>query len=392
MAITKRGLMVSGVVMLLLIALLSVHLYVTAQTPANDNEVFFAMLENVPAEYSASPFHIFYTDIELATRTRNIAIDSIADWENRSDFAQRNWLASVPSTLPQNFYPLFNRADEVSETTGVDLFSINQVVWDETGPEYTLLMTGDFDVETVTSAYETRDYAVVDDAPLSLLCPADGCDQTIEANPDNYDPTNLFGGFRGLSQLVAVSDTIFYTTPLEDVANDLLATYGDETPSLLDAPSYNALAHAMAEDGQVRVAHFVLNTDAFVDLILGDEEGDSNRSESIPAFEQIAFADTISEDDNIQRGTLYLLYDNEADATTATEVVMERLSAEDATSLAPSRASYAVVFARRDLTLVDGAIFADDTGDYYVARIHLETSLVDYGTVLSLDGTRTIVT
>lgn len=232
-----------------------------------------------------------------------------------------------------------------SETTpsivGFDYFQIEQEMTYGTPPAQTLQLAGRFNLDMVRAAFSLRGYTRQDKEGVEMWCPADGCDVGSKMNIANRDPANPFGGELGRSQALIIKDGTLISSPNETVMGNHVDLMAGTEGSLADLPQYRAVVDAMTADGSLLQAYFwdgeliaqmsllspasiLLGERATPELVKKYFQDMLKTYKPIPAYQLLAFADVVSDSEQI--GEVALVYNTEADAQTAAAALPARMN------------------------------------------------------------------
>jgi hypothetical protein len=374
--------------------------YCITLSNAQEASPIVELLSMIPDTPEVRQSIIYYADIETAIRLRGTPpIESYEAWQALQDardagdavssLQRDDWLNALPWSIPNAFRRALQAPELTPELMGINLFSIQQMVEVKNPPNDILILAGDFDEETIRTVYEERGYTSQADSAFDYLCPSEGCSSGMDVDPENTQPSNLFGGELGRNQSIGLGEDILFSSPSEALMQAML----DETPSIMDDAIFSTSVNAMLDLGEIRAATFVMDIEA-LRVFTEEFEPDAgalvtfpDNLEIVPDFEALAFADTVDAENELERAAIILVYESEADAQAATDALMTNFINPDLYSFQRS-ITFSFWFEDNAITLVEESIYADAETGHYAARIVLESPLVRYGTISQIRGDR----
>lgn len=217
-------------------------------TPAEEPSAFFQMLSVIPDTpdiRGAIPV-LSFADFHAALTARGI--DVPANWAAVEEDDLRLILFSLPPAGPANLLQtLAVGGPEYLSLLGFDFFDIGQAAEIGTPPPFGYILLGEIDPAAVAAAYEARSYTADTTPSGVLLCPPAGCAEGFRLNLRERNPANPFGGNLGRSELAYVAEDILLNSPDDDLLAIMAATVSSDTPTLADAPEFQALDAALAD-------------------------------------------------------------------------------------------------------------------------------------------------
>lgn len=229
----------------------------------------------------------------------------------------------------------FLSGDQMVKAIGIDPFTIQRVLSIGTPPSTALVLDGTFDPTAIGKALEAKLYQKQSDlGGYSLWCSADGCDSGMKVNPAGVEQGNPFGGNLGRKQPVAASTTQVFSSPSYALMQTVAKAAASQQPSLAAAPEYLSSVEAFQAAGTVLQVYFLnpkFTRYAFT-MPVGAQAGtlkaiiEKAKAEfvPIPAYSLVTFAHVVN--DNSELAMIALVYDSEAEAKTAQDVIVARIS------------------------------------------------------------------
>ena len=306
---------------------------IVAQDDGSDESAhpFLEMMALVPADVAEiETITVSYIDIEaLMDARRGVIHPTNAELFNALPRGLRDlWFANLRRIIA-NYNPLFvnftNFFEDMPQTVGFEWFAIDRMMTFGTPPSVGTILAGDFDANSIRTAFENREYEATEIEGFEVLCGPVGCENGLEIDFDGRDTSNPFGGDLGRQEPLALLDeglTLFNSPDLAVVESSLALAAGTADASLLDLPAY-AMSTAAALDGEGELLQVLF---FHPDTISVSAEGmDLPEGEALPGYELVTIVDRQEEDQQVH---MLLLYYADADnATAAAEIVAERLVA-----------------------------------------------------------------
>lgn len=370
---------------LLIIVLITAVNPVMAQDDTNEVHPLLQMLSYVP-DTPENRIDLYYADMKTAAETViGESRDTISEaWESIDGYPDSIWVGWIPYAMPP---PLLQYMGPMLSTLGepapIDITTIEYTLAFGRPPATGMILQGVFNNEAIVASYtaETHEIQSRDD-DITLLCSIDGCEEGLTTNPQARDLTNIFGGFLGRQEPIALLDGLIFNSADINVVDMMLQAYDDRIPSLADSADFQAAIGIATEQGVMRQAAFYapepgvfVTRDSLTELNIPDgmiAEIQSNIS-FVPPFRLVMFAETADIDTGLQKGIALLVYENEADANTALTSIRNNLQSEDLMSIAMGRTYNLIMTERGELGFE--RLEHPDTGRHVVI-VSIESSLV----------------
>ncbi|MBX3064698.1 MAG: hypothetical protein KF726_17075 [Anaerolineae bacterium] len=358
---------------------------VYAQTTTNP---LLDLLKFVPNTAMALQSEISYLDFRALIESRSGAADirSVADWlaADRDSDSFGLFMAALLgiSAGDGDIVVSYNRAEEILAATGVDLFAIERELTFAAPPANTTLLSGAFDLGSIEAAFLAHDYVSQPQGDTTLLCSPNGCDDGLRIDLKKIDPANPFGGKLGRLEPIFLAPGYLFNSADSSVLSQSVGLYksASKSGSLgVDNPDYVALADYLGVAGTLLQAYllpasFVDTFDVGMLTRLTPEQRERVLKELAADFQPIAAYSLVGIAHSVsgaeQLVTVTLVYDQEADAQAAAEILPDRLR------------SYVSLVARRpllDLIEDRGAAFDGATvvesGDRYLTVLTFRAPL-----------------
>lgn len=350
-----------------------------------DSSPLLDMLAKIPADLSAQEWltYIDYHAIMDArpgapTPTSWSEAASILEQEDQEHALFMSALMSYqsgPSEIPQGLF----RAGETIDAIGLDLFAVERAIQFANPPASVTILEGNFDTDAITSAFADLDYTESDDAGLTLLCPANGCDTGMEQNIATRNPANIFGGQLGRSQPVLMGENWLASSPSDTALNSVVAAASDESESLADLPAYQVAANAVSAKGTVLQAYFILPAtigSSITDILLMNSRMTQEQLnaildrleadfEPIPAYSLVVLAEVATEEEDLT--VITLIYPDAETAEAAADVLPGRI--ENYTSLVTQQA-FSEMLEQRGMTSIETEVAEGEDRAALVLTFH----------------------
>lgn len=223
---------------------------------------------------------------------------------------------------PEALAYAIHRAGRMTELVGFEwLLDVDRSLEFGDPPDLGLLLAGEFDVEAIAAALESRGFSVADVEGVPVWHRFDDFAVSIAAR----DPADPFGGNLGAAARVALlPDTLANARSwqlIEDIVSAALAT----EPSLAEDPAYRALTEAITgPDGMLIQALFFPG--AALRSAGGSTQTDrepTDELDPLPAFSVAVLADRQEGGDQVHLIALACV--DEATASTAADVLARRV-------------------------------------------------------------------
>ncbi len=232
------------------------------------------------------------------------------------------------------------QADTLPTSLGLDFFQVQQELSFGQPPENTLYLAGTWDSESVRAALATRNYSLIDENAVAQLWCEEDCLTGSQVQMEARDPGNPFGGNLGQNWPLLVGDGQLIGSRSEPLMRDYLSVANGELPTLAQDPLWRAAVTAATQKGILLQAMALRGDDllflseplAGINLQTLSPEQIQRLAEtiledyvSLPAFQILLLADTVSEGQQV--GKVILTYATEADARAAAEILPGRIGA-----------------------------------------------------------------
>ena len=298
----------------------------------------FDMLGMVPAsmarvEGAPQLSYVNYRAVEQVW----VGVPTPESWEDLMSLSDSDtdagafWIANARRILSgPPILGLQSGLESMPEVMGFDFFDIDRGLILGQPPEEVFILGGDFDGDTIAAAHRARDYTATDLGGASLWCGPVGCENGLQIDPANREPANIFGGDLGRQFPFAVLPGHLVTSGLLSAVHGAVVTYQDAQNSLLDVPSYRAVAEAITQDDGVllQVQFFQATDVGFMppDFLSAHQELIDETLGSygtLPLYELAALVDR--QHGNDQVAMMVLVYDNENSARSGAEELTSRI-------------------------------------------------------------------
>lgn len=325
------------------------------------------MLALVPDSPSVRGSIVSYVDYRAVESTRPGAAQpkSWAEWnalEASDDPSGDLWMAAFMGVTsgPSNFLAYLTQFDEMPQVVGFDWFDIDRALTYGDPPAMGTVLAGDFDVDSIISAYEAREFEKSELNGLPLLCSVSGCDDGLRLDLTNTNPANPFGGQFGRREPLLIAPGYLMDSPdYEQVKAMANALEGDQD-SLADAPDYRAAAEIAATNGTLVQIQFVSSALISAPFASDDATQVAEEADMLPLYQLAAFAHRVEGD--YQIAEIILIYGSETDAQDAAATLQDRIS--HYTSMAIQK-SLLEILEEREITLEQPRVLQDsDTGNW----------------------------
>lgn len=322
--------------LLLLLAPVAVAQDTPPQTTTANHPLLetLALLPDVP---SVTETFISYVDYAaMMTAIGDVRPADYAAWAAFSSFEEGLWGMSMSRLFsPPNVFQLLPELEDAAVFNGFDVFDIDRAVTFGVPPLNGLLYGLDYDRDAVIAAFTARDYALVEVGGLPALCTTPACDQGNALDDDNRDTRNLFDTaiFRRRPPVLLL-DAVLASAYLPEVLETLASTAAGDAPSLLQDPTYRALADATIAEAaggsiiqvqiwsplQIDVGAVLVTPEQreVVVAYLGEDD--------LPAYRAAAFMD-LQLDGGTQAAVIALALDTDADSEAVADLLERRLVA-----------------------------------------------------------------
>lgn len=256
---------------------------------------------------------------------------SYADYQALTDGAttEQAWMDGLAENNlysgPDMSYAQTRMSDQEA-LIGVALVDVAQAATWGFPPEHTVLLQWVFNPLAITAVYALRDFSANPVGELTMFCGPDGCDSGYTTHLDGRNPGDPFGGELGRQQPVLFvplnGQSQLVSSPDLPTLEASAAAVNGETPSLAEAPDYQAAVHTLTDTSTLLQAYF-LGPDTFSEPAEAGE---------LPAFSLAVLAET--ETDGGRGASITLIYPSLADAEAAAPALEERME-----TLTPGRSN-----------------------------------------------------
>ena len=337
-------------------------------TPSDPLLEMLALIPDTPeirAEMhdAESHWNVSYMDYQgiVAARPGAAQITSWAEYDTMHDSADEAaqtgaglWLAALagagsgPHFLMQSAF--YDRdANPMPNVVGFDFFAVTQGLQYAYPPNLATILAGDFDAAAIAQAFSNRGYTAQEYADGTLWCGPDGCESGQAANMEQVNPANPFGGHLGQEQPLLVRSGYLISSPDYGRIAVYPGLLDGSTPTLADAPDFQAAADAVLTAGTLIQAQFydpaiftwddpalaalggigwVTSVWASPDLPEADRAFLRDRADAayipLPRYSLVIFADLVDGDDQLV--LTGLVYANAETAQTAADAVYARMN------------------------------------------------------------------
>ncbi len=311
-------------------------LMATPLSHAQDNtDHLLDLLNTVPDLPEIRQSFITFVDYEniFEARDGTPRLQRLTDVEMLSEQVGDIFFAALNGILsgPDFIQTLRLGAGEWESLIGFDFLDIDRAITFGNPPADHDILIGEFDVDIITTAFTNRDYISKSIGDMTVWCIDPACENGVMTNIDNINPGNPFGGELGREQPVLISDTLV-ASAVSDIGLILIEdASADRIDSLADNPIYVAAVNSIGSDNLVLQGMFLHPSEIILNISPLMMEGDVDTVEELmeasaqlPQYNLIMIVDTVIEE--VQVVYVILVYQNEEDATLATEVIPERLN------------------------------------------------------------------
>jgi hypothetical protein len=232
------------------------------------------------------------------------------------------------------------QADTLPTSLGLDFFQVQQELSFGQPPENTLYLAGTWDAESVRAALASRNYSLIDENAVAQLWCEEDCLTGSQVQMEARDPGNPFGGNLGQNWPLLVADGQLIGSRSEPLMRDYLSVANGDLPTLAQDSLWRAAVTAATQEGILLQAKALRGEDlrflneplAGINVQTLSPEQIQRLAEtiledyvSLPPFQLLLLADTVSEGQQV--GKVILTYAAEADARAATEILPGRMRA-----------------------------------------------------------------
>ncbi len=315
-------------ILISLLMLISMLFMVPAATEQNSDSAgasaenplleLLALIPDSPEFAEAPPGFVDYEALrsvypEIAT------FDTWSEWnaagQQDEDEAFDTWMRQMLRlfTGPNNFLQYLALAETTRSLIGFDFFDVDRAMLVGFPPSTLTIYQGSLEPESVTAAYQARDYQATEQGDVTLLSTGeDGMKQNIAGR----DPANPFGGDLGRNEPLALLGDTVIGTPNDALLNTAIDTVNGEHPSLAEQGPLAAIAEALYAQEATPLQVQYLN----VDVAAGAQPPEAGGA--LPSYSGAAIADMQLEE--IQIAAVALAFEDEADAQAAADELAGR--------------------------------------------------------------------
>jgi hypothetical protein len=341
------------------------------------NADLLEMLSRVPATALSDGGIVNYVDHRAVEEAQPGAAQprSFAEWAllaDADDIAFDLWMAAFRGTVggaPELLGAFSIGGEDWAERLGFDFFELDRQVTFGQPPESGLILGGTFDTSAITAAFEARHFSSEELGQWSRLCGAAGCDAGMEMDLGSRDPTDPLGGNLGQRRPLLVSQSTLMSSASAGTIEAMLVAAGEPESSLAGLPAIQLAVEALPADGLLRQATVIepgmLN--ASVEGL--DQELEGIDIGPLPAYELALFADTATDTEQI--AYVALVYEDEAGARSAADVLPSRLALEALTS----DGTVGELLMRRGASVIEARVNPAADGSGAVTLLELRGSL-----------------
>jgi hypothetical protein len=319
---------------------------VAAQEPSLDEQPLMQMLARVPQVVPASSLLFSdwvaitqaYPEAQLPPDWDTFAAldkDNLTDESRPLEIWWRIFLRYSSSTMGR----FLSVAETLPESLGLDAFQIERELYLGMVPEDSLILTGSWEREAISTALATRNYGLVEEVAAAQLWCEDDCLTGSFMNVDGRDPANPFGGQLGQNWPMVVSDGLLIGNRSEPIIRDYMGAADGSLPTLAEDPLWRSAVTAALQDGILLQAAIYSGNDL---ATLGDPLAGLNQPTlsaaqlqqilqtrlegyiTLPPFQLLMIADTISQGEQVTK--VVLVYSTETAAQTAADALPDRIS------------------------------------------------------------------
>ncbi|MCI0712327.1 MAG: hypothetical protein L0154_19390 [Chloroflexi bacterium] len=368
--------------LVLITLLLAVVTPIAAQDDSQNNHPLLDLLAYVPDTETARAF-IYYADFHTSAETvlGEPQESTRQAWEALG-YPDDLWIGWLPFTLPSWGSTLMVMMEDGGQSTGFEVTTIDRTLYFGQPPAQANILQGDFDTEAIVAAYTAESHEVQERDDVTLLCSVDGCEDGLTTDLERHNLANPFGGQLGRREPIALLDGLILNSPDINVVEAMLATGAGEESSLAESPDYQAAVAVATQMGALRQAVLLSpehpsfwDVDQVIPLNVPAEERQilQDRVTLLPPYNLIMMADTATVDADTQAGRVLLVYDSEADANLAIEVLQTNLSPNGVTSMNEKEALHTIMTERGEMGF---EVIADEATGRYIAVLSLQGPLV----------------
>ncbi len=379
-----------------LLLLLLISLIIVPIHAQEDDHPVLEMLAFVPLNVETLDTLVSYVDYRAVEQARPGAAQpaSHAEWKALNDARDESlglWMAAsfgISSGSGEIIQAGVRFGDEWQDLLGMDFFDIDRELYFGDPPADVVVLQGEFDAQSIIEAFTARDFTADSLSDFTLLCGNEDCDG-LQMDFNNTNPANPFGGRLGRPEPLLISDTFIINANGGEALELIYGIQTGEASSLATHPNYLATVNALPKDGLLqpdtgilRQAYWIPATEFLFDpaALLGASSTPeqaraalaelSEGFDSIPQFQLVMIADTAA--DTKQIVIVALVYDTEADAQIAADIIPTRL---DNTESLAMRVPFNELLKSRNVESVDGRVQVDEETGKALALITFRAPL-----------------
>jgi hypothetical protein len=227
--------------------------------------------------------------------------------------------AALPADAPHNVWWVLFRGsawifggpywqvmlEDGPDTVGFSPLQVDQAIQFGAPPGDGLMLAGSFDAGAISAAYQANvDLTPKDFDGATVLLWGEDPEDGFLVDTSSVMRENPFGGYLGRRQPMIVGDDLLMSSADLDLVLAHVDAMAGETPSLADAPGYQAAVNAVAEDADILQAAVsgpvmvqqIMATPLSGDLLPAETDGptsvvSSGDSRELPAYELLILAD-----------------------------------------------------------------------------------------------------
>jgi hypothetical protein len=280
------------------------------------------------------------------------------------------------------------------EFMGFDFFDIDYTLEVGVPPYTTMVLRGNFDMDSVVAAHVARDYIETEMSGVQVMCGPVGCENGRRTDLAYVDWANMFDGGLGRQPPFAILPNTLVSAYELDILENAIRANNGESPTLAEAEDFRTVAEAILNpnvySGYLVQAQFLppyyLNTTLDLNNPRTNQYIAQSSGHHIEQFKRLladygelpettlaVIADR--QEDNMQVAIIGLLFDNEADAQLAADEVTKRISTYfDVLKFARVHDVERPVFidSVEGATINDGFVYHSETTGLYAAIISVD--------------------
>jgi hypothetical protein len=228
---------------------------------------------------------------------------------------------------------VFLRTEEMVKAVGIDPFTIERAVSVANPPRSALILNGKFDPAAIGAALKAHGFVESTLDKLKLWCHPEGCESGLKIDVKARALGNPFGGQLGRKQPIVAQPDYVFSSADYSVVQWIAGAIQKKQPSLAEAKDYLAAAEVLTQSGTLIQSYF-LNpkyTSQMAIPNLADLPGAEKIATAvakdfvpIPQYSLVALAHIVEGKE--QRAVVTLVYDREADAKTAADILPTRIA------------------------------------------------------------------